>query len=302
MDCNHPAISLTAAGGVSYVWNNGLGNTASVNITSPGVYSVLVTDANGCSATAQISITQNLTTPGATIINQTGSTQLNCNTTSIHLTATGNGSYSWDGGLGNQADVYLTTPGTYTLTVTGVNGCTSVASVTITQSTVLTAGSTATDILCHGGNATVTVTANGGTAPFIGTGTFNVTAGTHTYNITDANGCTASTAITVSEPDALTAASSATAIACHGGNATVTVSASGGTAPYTGTGIFNEAAGTYTYNVTDANGCTTSTSITVTEQDALQATSSATAIACHGGNATVTVSASGGTGPYTGSG
>ncbi|MBL0334032.1 MAG: hypothetical protein IPP73_01470 [Chitinophagaceae bacterium] len=110
LDCNHPAISLTAAGGVSYVWNNGLGNTASVNITSPGVYSVLVTDANGCSATAQISITQNLTTPGATIINQTGSTQLNCNTTSIHLTATGNGSYSWDGGLGNQADVYLTTP------------------------------------------------------------------------------------------------------------------------------------------------------------------------------------------------
>ncbi|MBL0334031.1 MAG: SprB repeat-containing protein [Chitinophagaceae bacterium] len=183
-----------------------------------------------------------------------------------------------------------------------MNGCTSVASVTITQSTVLTAGSTATDILWHGGNATVTVTANGGTAPFIGTGTFNVTAGTHTYNITDANGCTASTAITVSEPDALTAASSATAIACHGGNATVTVSASGGTAPYTGTGIFNEAAGTYTYNVTDANGCTTSTSITVTEQDALQATSSATAIACHGGNATVTVSASGGTGPYTGSG
>ena len=79
------------------------------------------------------------------------------------------------------------------------------------------------------------------------------------------------------------ASSSNTAILCHGGNSTVTVSATGGTAPYTGTGTFSHAAGTYSYTVTDANSCTSTTTGTITEPSAVVASSSNTAILCHGG-------------------
>jgi hypothetical protein len=129
-----------------------------------------------------------------------------------------------------------------------------------------------------------------------------VSAGTHTYTVTDANGCTVTTSITVTEPTLLTASSSSTSISCNGGTATVTVTGNGGTGPYTGTGNFTVTAGTHTYTVTDANGCTVTTSITVTEPTLLTASSTATSIACNGGTATVTVTGNGGTGPYTGTG
>jgi hypothetical protein len=131
-----------------------------------------------------------------------------------------------------------------------------------------------------GGSSTVTVSATGGTAPYTGTGDFTEVAGTYTYTVTDANGCTATTTITITEPAELVASSSATAILCNGGSSTVTVSATGGTAPYTGTGDFTETAGTYTYTVTDANGCTATTTITITEPTVLSATAIATPSTC----------------------
>src|SRR5207302_188573 len=112
-------------------------------------------------------------------------------------------------------------------------------------------------------------------APYSRTGVFTVSAGTFSYTVTDANGCTAVTSITITEPSALSAASSqGVAIACHGGSTTVTVSASGGTAPYSGSGTFSVGAGTFSYTVTDANGCTAVTSVTITEPSALSAASS----------------------------
>ena len=113
--------------------------------------------------------------------------------------------------------------------------------------------------------------------------------------MTDANGCTATTTGNITQPSAVTASSSNTAILCNGGNSTVTVSASGGTPGYTGTGTFSHAAGTYSYTVTDANGCTATTTGKITQPSAVTASSSNTAILCNGGSSVVTVSASGGT-------
>ncbi|MBL0034114.1 MAG: hypothetical protein IPP27_18735 [Bacteroidetes bacterium] len=111
-------------------------------------------------------------------------------------------------------------------------------------------------IICNGGSATVTVSATGGTAPYTGDGSFTALAGTHTYTVTDANGCTASTTITITEPTAVVASSSATSILCNGGSATVIWSPQQAEQQsHTGEGSFL-AAGTYTYTVTDANGCT----------------------------------------------
>src|SRR5436853_1181149 len=128
----------------------------------------------------------------------------------------------------------------------------------------LVPSSSATPILCNGGNSTVTVSATGGTSPYSGTGAFSHAAGTYSYTVTDSNGCMASTSGTITEPAALVPSSSATPILCNGGNSTVTVSATGGTSPYSGTGAFSHSAGTYSYTVTDSNGCMASTSGTIT--------------------------------------
>jgi hypothetical protein len=157
-------------------------------------------------------------------------------------------------------------------------------------------------ILCNGDSTTITVVASGGVGPYVGEGTFTDTAGTYSYVITDANGCTTSTSITVTEPTILAASATATSILCNGDSAAITVSAAGGTGPYTGTGTFMHAAGTFVYTVIDVNGCSITDSIAVTEPTLLAASSSATSIMCNGGNTTITVVATGGTAPYSGDG
>src|SRR5262249_53696022 len=150
-------------------------------------------------------------------------------------------------------------------TVTDANGCLATTTGTITQPPLLTADSSNTPILCHGGNAVVTVTAGGGTGTMSGTGTFSVPAGPYSFTVTDANGCLATTTGNITEPSAVVASSSNTPILCHGGSSTVTVSATGGTSPYSGTGTFSVPAGTYSYTVTDKNGCMSTTTGTITE-------------------------------------
>ncbi|MEI6393239.1 MAG: lamin tail domain-containing protein, partial [Verrucomicrobiota bacterium] len=127
------------------------------------------------------------------------------------------------------------------------------------------ASATSTAIACHGGSSTVTVTASGGAAPYTGTGDFTATAGLHTYTVTDANGCTTSARVTITEPAVLLASATFTPITQYGGTSTVTVAATGGTTPYTGTGDFTAPAGSHTYTVTDTKGCTASVTVTITE-------------------------------------
>src|SRR5204863_277824 len=146
----------------------------------------------------------------------------------------------------------------------------------------------------------VSVSASGGTAPYSGTQSFTHAAGSYSVTVTDSNGCTATTTGNITEPDTLTASSSNTAILCHGGSSTVSVSASGGTQPYSGTQSFTHAAGSYSVTVTDSNGCTATTTGNITEPTALTASSSNTATLRDALTISVSVSASGGTAPYSG--
>src|SRR5205814_6320366 len=107
--------------------------------------------------------------------------------------------------------------------------------------------------------------------------------------------------------------SSQTNVACFGGSTgSVTVAGSGGTSPYSyaidGTtfdanGTFSSlGAGSYTITVKDANGCTTTQAVTITQPAAALSSSisSQTNVACFGGSTgSVTVAGSGGTSPYT---
>lgn len=169
-------------------------------------------------------------------------------------------------------------------------------SVTTTANTVVPSFSV-TNVTCNGANdGVVIVTGTGGVAPYTGEGTFTGLApGTYSYTVTDVNGCSGSGSATITEPSALSATCTPTNENFPGSNdGTVTVVASGGTTPYSGDGLFSGlAAGTYTYTVTDFNGCTTSCTATVgtncvASTPATSASASATEI-CSGNNVTLSL-------------
>ncbi|HWR94742.1 MAG TPA: SprB repeat-containing protein, partial [Flavobacterium sp.] len=157
-----------------------------------------------------------------------------------------------------------------------------------------------TPILCKGGTSVVTIGASGGTLPYTGTGTFNRVAGTHTFIVSDNAGHTENLSVTIAEPTTLIASSSALPISCNGGTTTLTVSASGGTAPYTGTGSFTLSAGSYSYTVTDANGCKSTTTCTIVQPNPVSVTANQTNVLCNGlSTGAINITAAGGVAPYT---
>lgn len=293
------ASPILCNGGTTTVTVTGSGGTAPYTGTGTftvgaGSYTYTVTDANGCSDDVTIVVTE----PAAplTVTPSPGTIDCTGGTADVVISASGGtGPYTGTG-------TFTQAAGTTSYTVTDANGCTETISVTLTEPTPLVLSSTAGNILCNGGTASVVISATGGTAPYTGTGTFSQAAGSTTYTVTDANGCTETIAVTLTQPTPLVASSPGGQVECNGGTTDIVVSATGGTAPYTGTGTFNVGAGTYTYTVTDANGCTSNVVVTVTENSLLTASATATPIACNGDQSTITVTASGGTGPYTGTG
>ena len=192
---------------------------------------------------------------------------------------------------------------TYTVTVTDRNGCTATSNVTITVQPALALTYTALtyvggyNITCNGASdGSINLTVNGGEAPFViawaGPSGYTsaledisgLKAGTYNVTVTDANGCTATTTVNLIEPSILSLSKTADVnLACFGdATAAGTFSVSGGTAPYTfvvtnnafatitspsGTSraFTNGAAGFVKVDVTDANGCTASATITITQ-------------------------------------
>lgn len=322
LTANASAANVACNGGSTTVTVSAAGGTAPYTGTgtfsvSAGTYSYTVTDAAGSSATTSITVTQ----PSAiSIAVSTGTITVFGGTTTVQVSAGGGAGSGYEYRLNNgtfqSSNTFSNVPaGNHTVTVRDGNGCTSSRTFTITQpaNNPVVVNASATNILCNGGSSTVTVTATGGTAPYIGTGTFTVTAGTYTYTVRDVNGLSASTTITITQPSVLTAAVSAGTITVNGGTTTATVTAAGGTAPYSyrlNAGSFQSAnvitgvpAGTHTITVQDANGCSVTRSISLTEPTAINVTiTQGTAILCNGGTTTVTVSATGGTAPYTGTG
>ena len=112
-------------------------------------------------------------------------------------------------------------------------------------------------------------------------------ASTTSYTVHDNVSClTDIFNVTVSGGNPLVASSSAGAISCPGGTTTVTVNATGGTTPYTGTGDFTVSAGTYSYIVTDAVGNKDTTTITVNEPAGSAGSISGSSTICTGATAT----------------
>ena len=324
-----------ASGGTgtyTYSWNTTPAqSSATATGLVAGTYTVTVTDANGCSTTTSATITQPNTAVSASITAQTNVSCFGNNTGSATATATGGTgayTYSWNTApVQTSATATGLVAGTYTVTVTDANGCSTTTSATITQpNAAVSASITAqTNVSCFGNNTgSATTTATGGTgaytyswntAPKQTTATAtSLVAGTYTVTVTDHNGCSTTAMVIISQPKAAVSASisAQTNVSCFGNNTgSATAKATGGTGAYTyswnttpkqtsatATGL---AAGTYTVTVTDHNGCSITTSATITQPQAAISASitSQTNVSCFGGAGSATVTATGGTGNYT---
>jgi hypothetical protein len=319
------SATVTATGGTSpytYSWAPSGGTAAIATGLAAGTYVVTVTGANGCSTTATANITQPAAPLTALITTQTNVLCAGGSTGQATVTATGGTgpyTYSWSPFGGTAASVTGIPAGLlFTVTVTDLNLCTTSATVNLSQPSAISASAAAPPILCNGGTTIITVTASGGTGAleyslngvnFQTANTFpGQVQGDYTITVRDANQCTTVTYLTISPaPAAISASASAPVILCSGGSTTLNVTASGGTGTleYSLNGVTWQGGntfaglgtGTYTITVRDANLCTTTTSVTVTSLPALTASVSAPAILCAGGTTTITITASGGTGP-----
>jgi hypothetical protein len=278
----------------TYNWSPGTPSgdgTPSVTGLNAGNRTCTVTDANGCLASQTFTITQP-TGLGTTIGSQTNVTCFGG--TNGSATANGSGgtapyTYSWSNG-NTTATITNITAGTYTLTVTDANGCTTNRPFTITQpASALSATATQTNVLCFGGNnGAINVTPSGGTAPYTynwGGGITtedrtNLTAGSYSCIITDANGCTSTQNFTITQPTQITATATQTNVTCFGGNdGAINLTPSGGTAPYTynwnnfqtTNPISNLSEGVYSCIIYDADGCTSTQNFTITQPSSIPA-------------------------------
>ena len=298
LTCDVTTITIASApvvqGAASYLWSTGE-TTASIDVTTPGTYSVVVTDSdNGCDVTsADVVITQDITAPTVTVTPT--ATELTCDVTTITIASApvvqGAASYLWSTGE-TTASIDVTTPGTYSVIVTDSdNGCdVTSADVVITQditAPTVTVTPTATELTCD--VTTITIASAPvvqGAASYLWstgetTASIDVTTpGTYSVVVTDSdNGCDVTSAdVVITQditPPTVTVTPTATELTCD--VTTITIASAPvvqGAASYlwstgeTTASIDVTTPGTYSVVVTDSdNGCDVTSADVVITQD-----------------------------------
>lgn len=327
VDCNNAStgsIDLTATGGTpayAYAWDNGA-TTEDISGLAAATYTVTLTDANGCTATLGVTVTE----PSAISIVVTSTTSPSaCGTPdgAADITVSGGTpayNFVWSTGATTE-DLSGVVSGSYDVMVTDNNGCTSSATVAISDINppVITVDNV-TDLLCNGASTgAIDVTLSAGTSPY-GTSWDNgsttedlasITAGTYVLTVTDAAGCVAIETVTVAEPSAITINAISTNISCNGlTDGSVDITLGGGivagayTIAWTDGASFADSnedisalpAATYTVTVTDDNACTATASYTIIDPAPVAVTGVASDVNCNGGaDGSIDVTATGGT-------
>lgn len=319
-------VWCTASGGnppYAYNWAPAVGLSCSTCPnpiacpTTSVTYTVTISDGNGCVASNIVSVMVN---PLPTISLTPNPTSCTSCTGSIANSTTGAISYSWTGPSGySSTNTNLTNlcAGTFTLNATSSAGCVATGTSTVGGGSSLTASISGTSATCNGlCNGSLTATASGGTPPYtylwmpagITTPTAtNLCAGTYTVTVSDNVGCTFTAVGTVIQPAQIITNLSPMLATCGLCDGAINSSTTGGTAPYnyswspgamTIPNPINLCAGTYILAVTDANGCTQTTSTVVSSAGGPAVTYNTTPSACSPCTGTVTLIQSGGTAPY----
>ena len=307
--------------GYTYLWSNSLGTTDSITSVAPGSYVLTITDSHGCTDTAHVTIVASAN-PTATI---NSTTDVSCHggtNGSITVSVSGGTSpytYHWGTTTNTTATQGGFASGTYVITVTDVNGCSTTVSDNITQPTALSPTLSITPANCNSSNGAAVVTETGGTPGYTyiwsgGHGTSDsihaVAAGSYTLTVSDTKGCKDTVPVTISNIGGVTASlSSTTPVTCPGGtNGSITISAANGTTPYTyhwgavtntnaTQGGFS--AGSYVITVTDANGCIATVPVTVAQPNAFSHTRSVRPATCGQSNGFALITEAGGTLSYS---
>jgi gliding motility-associated-like protein len=302
--CTTPTATLNGSGSGSYTWSPATGlSSASIanptaNPATTTTYTLTVTGANGCIASDLAEVTVDKTPPSASA---GGNIVLNCATTSATFTASGGVNYSWNtpSGVIAGANVPVTdasATGTYTVTVTGANGCTNTASSTLSIDQVLPIANAGNDQVSNCAAPVVTLDGSASSGAgityqwsgpsIVGGSTSSIATanspGTYTLTVTGSNFCTATSQVQVlpdnnyptADPGTPQTVTCATTTVPLGGPTTstgadITYSWTTGNGNITGS---NTAAtttadldGTYTLTVTNTtNGCVTIATVDVT--------------------------------------
>lgn len=326
-------VTATGQGGggnFQFEWNtpNGVGYGPSVEISQAGVFSVTLTDANGCTASAD---------GGATLdegpeVSVFPDPAIFCEGDSLELTAivvggAGGNEYLWVDPWGNvflETTLWAKTAGLYSVEVTDQNGCVGTSSVNLDVRPLpdVSIGANPPQI-CDGTSSTLTASGSGGTGNYTfvwttpsGASGDNplVTSETGLYmvTLTDEAGCMAIDSLTLANaPPLAVSFSPANPSFCAGGSVTLAVQVQGHQGnpltyswdtpggPFSGTPLITGTPGTYTVTVSEENGCTGTASVDVTETSGLTITlTPATLELCPGGSVWVRGEANGGDGDY----
>ncbi|HFC01244.1 MAG TPA: HYR domain-containing protein, partial [Phaeodactylibacter sp.] len=194
--------------------------------------------------------------------------------------------YNWSNGI-TTSQLNNVSAGSYVVTVTDSNGITATASATVNQPAALVSLIiNQSDISCIGStDGAATASGAGGTPPYYYSWSNggalatvnNLSVGNHTVTITDENGCTTTSTVTIGAPMPLNISVTPTDASCVGNSdGSAIVSVSGGNAPYnyawsggsSTSSITNSLSGTYTVTVSDNNGCTISSTTVISNTNA----------------------------------
>lgn len=318
---NDGTIDLTITGGTTAYtidWNSGASSDEDISGLNAGTYTALITDANSCTITDSTIISE-----PAVLSSSTVKTDITCfsetdGTAAVTvLGGTAPYTYIWTDAQTTQSVTGLT-QGTHYVTITDTNLCTHFDSVIISEPAQLDLTISISDVTCNGlSNGAIDITVTGGTTAYSfawsnSETTENIAtliADDYTVTITDANLCTLDSTFTVSEPDSLLATFSVTDVTCNGGNdGAIDMTVTGGTTAYnitwetteTTEDIASLTANTYTVNISDANGCLFTDSVTITEPEILAFTATTTDITCFSyADGTAKLAVTGGTTPYS---
>jgi len=332
LTCNNTMVELLASSsseGAVINWSDAEGTIlSSPMVTAAGDYTAVAIGINGCSSSLVVTVGSDTTLPevaaGADVT-------LPCNNDQVQLAATvGNPeqtSLQWttaeNGNIlsgENSTSPLVQGPGTYVLTASSLsNGCSLTDTVVVTQPVALAVTFNVESVNCFGtadGSATVSV-ANG-QAPYeylwstgaTTEGISDLPAGTYSLTVSDNGECISVSSVVINQPDNLQLSLTATAQSAFDANdGSVSATTGGGTAPYTfvwSTGadtpsIEGLAPGNYTLTLTDANGCTQTSTATVNSFNCTVAASATiTPVSCFGNaDGSIQINFTGGTEPFS---
>lgn len=322
-------IDLSTFGGTApytFNWSNG-SLTEDLNNLTAGIYSVIITDANGCALSKTYTITQ-----PESALRIIGFEQLNVkckNGTDGFAKVTVYGgtpeyNYSWSNGANTDTNRHLIA-GTYQVFITDSNQCSIDTTITITEPDLLLISSILDSVTCHSySNGTISATVTGGTTPYriaFGDSTVSMIstansliadsliAGQYYISVLDTNGCQFTQAVEIYEPDTLIWQINSYPVSCYKGtDGNADLSITGGTLPYSilwsdssiNEDLLNTTAGNYSVVVTDRNNCTVKGNTSITQPDSISLSSRISGTTCIDNNdGSIDIFVKGGVGDYS---